>query len=233
MLHTNRPGLRRPSRSSAAQRSRAGPALALLCAAPHTVAPCVPPPCIRVPLLECAPRCASPCGAACAEPCDRFSESRRLTALPRAFSDAAAPSSAAAPVSRSGSPPAPTAGAPPACATRPGSSPPQTHTPTESARIAPPWLSSPTPASRPKLTLKSRVEVCCAQGGPKQTAEVDHFRMPKSNRFQQGLNSALGGVEWPQRDALFSMICERHMLFLEDVLATVFATSTSPHPFSA
>src|ERR1035441_542347 len=101
--------------------------------------------------------------------------------LPEPSSHAAAPSSSAAPVSRSGSPPAPTAGAPPACATRPGSSPPQTHTPTESARIAPPWLSSPTPASRPKLTLKYRVEVCCAQGGPKQTAEVDHFRMPKSS----------------------------------------------------
>ncbi|MGA3199667.1 MAG: hypothetical protein ABSD89_09710, partial [Halobacteriota archaeon] len=42
------------------------------------------------------------------------------------------------------------------------------------------WLSSPTPASESKLTLKSRVEVCCAQGGPKQTAEVDHVRMPKS-----------------------------------------------------
>ena len=65
-------------------------------------------------------------------------------------------------------------------AQRLGSCPPQTHTPVESARIAPPWLSSPTLASRPKLTLKSRVEVCCAEGGPKQTAEVDHFRMPKS-----------------------------------------------------
>src|ERR1019366_3724312 len=80
-LHTNRLGLPPPSRSSAAQRSRAGPAPAPLCAAPHTAAPCARQPCILVPLVECAPISASPCGAACAEPCDRFPESRRWTPL--------------------------------------------------------------------------------------------------------------------------------------------------------
>ncbi|MGA2204210.1 MAG: hypothetical protein ABSG40_19865, partial [Terriglobales bacterium] len=51
--------------------------------------------------------------------------------------------------------------------------------------------SSPTPASESKLTLKSRVEVCCAQGGPKQTAEVDHVRMPKSHITQDEVKNIM------------------------------------------
>ena len=49
-LHTNRPVLPRPSRSSAARRSRDGPVPVPLCDAPHTAAPCGRPPCIPAPL---------------------------------------------------------------------------------------------------------------------------------------------------------------------------------------
>ena len=50
----------------------------------------------------------------------------------------------------------------------------------------PPWLSSPTSASRSKLTLTSRVEVCCVQGwakktncrsGPLHNAKITLFRL--------------------------------------------------------
>src|SRR6266542_3210320 len=110
----------------------------------------------------------------------RFQNRIDETRLPEPSSYAVAPSSCAALVSRSGSPPAPPADAPAASAPHPGSCLPQTHTPTESARTAPPWLSSPTPASRSKLMLKSRVEVCCVQGwaktnrqsGPLQNAKI-------------------------------------------------------------
>src|ERR1019366_6967306 len=88
-------------------------------------------------------------------------------------------------------------GAPPASATRLGSCLPQTHIPDESARITPPWLSSPTPASRLKLTLKSREKVSVAQGGPKKTPEVDHFRMPKSDRTHLGLGKDIPGGRAP------------------------------------
>src|ERR1035437_719804 len=56
----------------------------------------------------------------------------------------------------------------------------QTHTPDVSARIAPPCISSPTTASRPSSRSVQTRSPLCPGGGPEQTAEVDHFIMPKS-----------------------------------------------------
>jgi hypothetical protein len=53
--------------------------------------------------------------------------------------------------------------------------------------------------------LKSRVEVCCAQGGPKQTAEVDHFRMPKSIVGREAIHDYWAGTTGRQAEIHFTV----------------------------
>ena len=171
MLRTNQFAPRRPSRNSAGQMSRDARSLGPPCAALHTGAPSAPLPYTPAPLAESGPRSAAPCGAACAEPCDPTPESHRRTPLPVTSSLAVALSSSAAPVTRSGLPPAPCACVRPTSVLLPESCPPQTRTPGVSARITPPSISSPTPAPRPSSrSVKTRSSLC-QRGVPKQTAK--------------------------------------------------------------
>jgi transposase-like protein len=130
------------------------------------------------PRRESDRRSAAPYDVASAEPSGPTPESHRSTSLSRPSSLPDAPSSCAAHERRSSLPHAPSADARPTSAPHRSPNLPQTRTPGESARIAPPWLSSPT---RPPFlsAAEKRGRVRSAQGWAK-TARVSQIRMPKS-----------------------------------------------------